>query len=240
MSAAAAGAGAALIAVLVLLPSGVGAVTPTVFHAPYTGSPDINAFLVSNGCAVKLTTSHAAAFGVATGRASVSQKVTGKPCGIGPGGMDSIRSISTVGYAGSPFSVATSGKHTATVKWTLSFSDNLTLTQGNFSQQVLLDASVAPLAEIMDLTNGTAFTSNSPWLISNISTHGTSAYHAIGLHLVFTVNATLSSSHKYEFVVGISVIEFVQLTDTGSSFGSVSVNMATLGNGAKLTSLSIA
>jgi hypothetical protein len=227
-------------ALLVLLPSGAGAVVPTVFTAPYTGMPNIAGLVISNGCAVKLTTSHAPTFTVSTGRASGAQKVTASPCGAGPGGMDSIRSIATIGYQGTTFKVLTSGHHTATAKWTLSFSDSLTATPGNFSQQVLANAAVGATTQVLDLTNGSTFSSSSRWTIANVTTHGSSTFHVAGLHLKFTVNATLNSGHNYEFFTALVLIVFVEVTDTGSSVGSASVSMAGTTNGAKLVSLSIA
>lgn len=209
------------------------AAASVTFRAPYPGSAVQQVTALAFGdCSYADKIAKFPAFNLTTGVYKVSAGVRARSCAKS---NESSALILWGGIypTGITFST-TSGLHTVTLHWTVRFSYNLTA-EPKGAATARAWASLCDASQVLDETNGTFFESTCPgWSVPNL-TSGTDS-GTVNLRITSYINGTFAKNHLYELeptffaTMGASTL-------MGGASASANLNIGTLGNFAKLTSV---
>ncbi|MGA9839608.1 MAG: hypothetical protein WBF81_09390 [Thermoplasmata archaeon] len=235
-------AAAALVVVLFLVPTTLGAVSPaasTIFTAPYKGLPEDATFIDTEGCGATIALSVGPSFVAKTGVGTYSGTTSSKAC-PDQFGEDSSDIIAEVGYNGSLWKQTASGKATATALFNLSWKASVKASTASPKQSA--DASVSILIELAVVSASTqeVVASGLTLALTMEVTNGTMTSHKVDYTLKCATDAgKLVSGKQYYLTAEIEIVQESDVTSTGSSSASTSLNMGTGGNEAQMVSITV-
>jgi len=208
------------------------AVTDT---SPYSGTEYGLVFDEIKGCGTTTAIPVLPFFNLTTGHATESVQETAHSCGSHNG---SAEVEAEAEFITSPFTVTT-GLYHLTINWVANFTVKLAATPGSSGTQAA-EGGFAEIedAELLDLTNGSAFYASNVPSESVYIQSSTFAHAYPHLHQTGFINATLASTHSYEVIVDVTASVYVFATP-GASTASASMNMGSGGRGALLSSIII-
>ena len=233
---------AAILVVAVPVSSGVagaGALAPaatTTLKAPYKGVGQQGFQWISDGpCGAKASDPVMPSFNMTTGEFRGTANVTQTSCGKTNDSADAAILGGLASESKATFT-ATTGLHTIKISWTIVYTPTLTAhpTTGNLA---VAESYVAVWGEVNDLTNSTSFVPSTTFVVTNVSTSGTVSHQGTDKATI-TLKLSLVAGHTYAvqtYVEGLVLAE----TSSGTSSAYANLNLATLGNHATLTSITI-
>jgi hypothetical protein len=226
------------VAVMVLFVGGATASpvptsSATALKAPYSGYAVGELTASDGGCGRSLSIPVLPAFNLTTGIANESAATSAHSCGT----ADSYISVELLAGLESATFTGKGGLQHLKATWVLTLTAKVKDAPGPSPQFVTAGFVVSGLLYIIDLTNGTEWTSSSP-SVSYIFTGAGSLSHTYSkVHVTAYLNATLKASHTYSYAVLVATSVGVNLTP-GTCAGSASVNMGSGGKSASLATLS--
>jgi len=203
--------------------------------SPYSGTAYGYLFDAIKGCGTTTSVPVLPFFNLTKGRAIESVAETAHSCSTQNG---SAEVEAEAEFVSSPFLVTT-GLHHVSINWVANFSVKLAASAGSSGSQAAEGGfSEFVDAELVDLTNGSAFYPSINPSTSVYIQSGTFSQAYPHVHQTDYINATLSSTHSYELIVDVTASAYVFVTP-GTSTASASLNMGSGGRGASLSSIVI-
>jgi hypothetical protein len=203
--------------------------------APYSGREYGDVFDDDTGCGTSIAVPVLPIFNLTTGYANESVQETAHSCGSHNA---SAEVEAEAEFITTSFTVTT-GLHHVTINWVADFSVKLAASPGSSGTQAA-EGGFAEFenAELLDLTNGSAFYSSNVPSVTVYIQSGTYSHVYPHVHQTGYINATLTSAHSYELIVDVVASVYVFATP-GSSSASASMNMGSAGRDAVLSSIII-
>ncbi|MCI4321686.1 MAG: hypothetical protein L3K05_05215, partial [Thermoplasmata archaeon] len=204
-------------------------------RAPFAGLPYLGSTTSTEGCQVATSVPNAPAMNLSSGRATASVKSHASACASATG-RDGAESIAYFGLYTTSFTMS-SGPHNITLHWRVTWTATVTA-------RPLPAVAFYPSAEtyltlenyLDDSTNGTFLNPSNGWHASSVTFNGSSTSHHSAAVTIF-FNQTLVAGHHYIVYSWLAASTLIFVPDTGRSIAAASLDVATHGNGATLTSI---
>jgi hypothetical protein len=210
--------------------------SPVTLRAPYVGKPYLTTAINTEGCQVAATAWSPPAMNLSSGRATAGVRTHATSCPSATG-RDGAQVVANFGLYTKSFTMA-SGPHTIVLHWMVTWTANVSahpMPAVNFTPSA--ETYLTVLSSLYDTTNGTFLYPSNGWHVANVTFNGTTNYHhTTAVSIIF--NQTLVSTHVYVLYSWLGATVLILVPDIGSNSASANLNVATLGNGAKLTSIS--
>jgi hypothetical protein len=225
-----------LVLVLLVLPA-VGQASPLVrgvaWKAPFAGHTITNSSGGYHGCGWHTTIGQSPSFSLSTGIGKEAANSTAKSCGR-VSNFSSAGEALLVGLTAVNFT-APKGLHTVTVHWTVSWTAHVRAhPYPSGTGKATANAVLVLYAYLYDRTSGLYGFSN--WVKKNFTSSGNVSWHekdlvSLPIHWIF------NSTHTYYVATWLDLSEAAYAMGTAPCNAASSLNVATAGNYAKLTSI---
>jgi hypothetical protein len=232
--------GAALVAVLFLLPNVAGAAvgSSTVITAPFKGTPYDFGGAGFAGCGTTLKITAMPSFNIQNGNSSFNAATSAKAC-ADLSTTDYSDAYGQVGYNGSQWTQAKTGSATITALYNLSWSASLSAKPSK-GQSASASVVIIEELEVSYAHNGTgiAFALAFPLDLSKTTGSSTSTKSDDMFKLV-TSSVTLTKGKSYYVTVYLYIEVDTSVNAAGTSSASAAVNLEPTGHQSKLVSITI-
>ena len=236
------GAGATLgvMALLLLLPA-VSAASVASFAAPFTGGTAVQIRdPVSQGCGQKVTVAHAAAFALATGKATGQAGASASPCST----ADSQASYDGImGVKGLSFAAASSGSVTVKASWTVTWNVSASMSTAAANAGAQSTVEIYLILKVTDTTTKKTTTATTVFIVQKDLTSA-ARYVASGAALAYTDSLSgfgLVGGHSYTIYAALafSAQAVVPQGSPAGSLASAAVDLGSTGHGGSLSSITV-
>ncbi|MCI4321553.1 MAG: hypothetical protein L3K18_02305 [Thermoplasmata archaeon] len=208
---------------------------PVVYTAPFSGKVGVATYLQTVDCKVTGAFTKAPGFTRATGLEQLSEKATARACPSALSyGYETVTGDAALWTK--PFHVA-SGLYHVVVKWRVTWSAKLVANLGPTSSGLAHASSfLVGVVYLYDASNLTYLPGSNSWGAFNITYNGTVTLHSSALVTLY-LNQTVRAGDTYNIATWIDASASAWAASFGHSSASASVNLGTVGNGAKLLSI---